>query len=223
MQRPLVTALCLTRNRRNWLPQSIACFLRQDYEPREMLILADGDDVSDLIPRDTSRVRHVHVAEGFTIGAKRNIGVRMAQGEIIATWDDDDHSEPGRMRDQTEILSHSPAMVTGYRSMRFTDGERWHLYSGNAALCLGTSLAYRRSWALEHPFEDQHIHEDLAFTLVAGQAKVLAISQRIDLMHATIHPGNTSPRAVEESGNWAPCDPPSYAWRRHSLHAIGAA
>jgi hypothetical protein len=88
---------------------------------------------------------------------------------------------------------------------------------------VGTSLAYRRGWALQHPFEDKHIHEDLAFTLVAGEAKMLAVSTRIDLMHATIHSGNTSPRPVEETGNWSACEPPAYSWRQHAKHKIEAA
>jgi glycosyltransferase involved in cell wall biosynthesis len=217
--RPLVTALCLTRNRRSWLPHAIACFLRQDYEPREMLILADGEDVADLIPND-ARVRHVRMVDGYyTIGGKRNAGTLLARGDIIATWDDDDHSEPERLTDQADVLMHSPAQVTGYQSMRFTDGDRWFLYTGVAALCVGTSLCYRREWALAHPFEDKQIHEDLAFTLVAGQAQVFAVSTRLDLMHASIHSGNTSPRPVDETSNWSRCEPPHYSWRRHAVEA----
>jgi glycosyltransferase involved in cell wall biosynthesis len=207
----LVTALCLTRNRRRWLPQAIACFLRQDYPEREMLILADGEDISDLIPGDL-RVRHLRVGEGLTIGAKRNLGTRYAAGNVIATWDDDDHSEPGRISDQVETLTRTGAMVTGYQSMHFTDSLNWWFYVGRPTFCVGTSLCYRREWATANPFQDLQIHEDLNFALTAGANKVFACSQRTDLMHATIHAANTSPREQVESVFWQRCDPPSY-WR----------
>ena len=38
---PLVTCVCLTRNRREFLPRAIECFLAQTYEPRELLVLND--------------------------------------------------------------------------------------------------------------------------------------------------------------------------------------
>ena len=50
---PLVTCLCLTRNRRGFLPRAIECFVAQTYEERELLIVDDGDDsIADLAPAD---------------------------------------------------------------------------------------------------------------------------------------------------------------------------
>ena len=48
-KRPLVTCLCLTKNRRNWLPKAIDCYQSQTYENREMLVVASGVDVADII------------------------------------------------------------------------------------------------------------------------------------------------------------------------------
>ncbi len=65
---PLVTCLCLTRNRRAWLPRAIGCFLAQTYEERELLIVDDGDEgVTDLVP-DDPRIR-VMVAEVVAVAA----------------------------------------------------------------------------------------------------------------------------------------------------------
>jgi glycosyltransferase involved in cell wall biosynthesis len=54
-----------------------------------MLILADGEDVKDLVPSD-ERIRLIHLAESRSIGEKRNFGCERSSGEIICHWDDDD-------------------------------------------------------------------------------------------------------------------------------------
>src|SRR5262249_36989087 len=46
-----VTCLCVTRNRGAWLAKAIEAYLAQSYEPRELLILADGQDVSGIVPK----------------------------------------------------------------------------------------------------------------------------------------------------------------------------
>jgi glycosyltransferase involved in cell wall biosynthesis len=194
-----VTCLCLTRNRRRWLPQAIACFETQTYQPRELLILADGEDVRDLLP-DAPNVRLIHLSDCKSIGEKRNFGCEQASGEIICHWDDDDHSTAGRLVDQILRLTDSEKQVTGYHSMRFTDGERWWLYQGQRHYALGTSLCYRKEWQRTHPFKALQVGEDNAFVAEAWNAGQLVAADAADLMYATIHPGNTSPRNL--GSNW---------------------
>ena len=80
-----MTLLCLTKNRRRWLPQAIACFQRQTHKDAELLILADGEDVRDLLPADDSRVRLIHLERPLNVGDKRNFGCERAAGHVIAT------------------------------------------------------------------------------------------------------------------------------------------
>lgn len=207
MTQPLVTCLCLTRNRPTWLPQAIRCFELQTYANRELLILADGEEVKHLIPSDP-RIRYFRSTAGSVIGEKRNLGVQMAQGEIIAHWDDDDYSAPERLEDQIGRLTGSGKSVTGYRTMRFTDGFRWWLYGGDAITALGTSLCYRRDWGLDHPFPVVQIGEDNLFVSAAARAKQLITAESLEFMHATIHPGNTSPRKTD-SPNWKKLEIPA--------------
>lgn len=191
----LVTCLCLTRNRREWLPQAIACFQTQTHEERELLIAADGEDVVDLIPIDP-RIRLITAAWFPNIGAKRNWACAQAKGEFIAHWDDDDYSAPGRLAGQISKLQASGKAVTGYQTMKFTDGQRWWLYKGNAAIALGTSLCYRRDWWEGHRFPSQQVAEDSNFVAVAANAQQLVTEGDLDLMYATVHDGNTSPRIM---------------------------
>ena len=191
-----MTCLCLTKDRRQWLPQAIECFRRQTYSNAELLILADGADVRDLVPDDT-RIRLIHLEGPVVIGDKRNFGCERAAGDVIAHFDDDDYSAPGRLAEQIQQLRESGKAVTGFHSMRFVaaDGQWWQ-YDGTAGYALGTSLCYRRGWWRNHPFPGLQIGEDNAMVAMAHAAGELVTADAGELMHATIHPGNTSPRKL---------------------------
>jgi len=190
-----VTALCITRNRREWLPKAIQCFQKQTYPACELLIVSDGADVRDLVPPD-ERIRHIHIEGSANIGEKRNFGCDRARGEIIAHWDDDDYSAPGRLVDQCARLRDSGKAVTVYHTLRFIGyGDTW-LYSGNFA---GTTLAYRRDWWMGHRFPSKHIAEDEGFIKDAMLHGEFSSSDAGDLMYATNHDQNTSPRAMHGS------------------------
>lgn len=208
-----MTCLCLTRNRRHWLPQAIRCFLDQTYPHRELLILSDGDDVRDLVPAD-ERIRHIHLEGASNIGEKRNFGCSRARGELIAHWDDDDYSAAGRLADQLGLLGNSGKAVVGYSSMEFRcefggNVRRWMYQCApvpthgaaaeQASYALGTSLLYRRDWVRIHPFPAKQIAEDGAFVRAAISGAEFAASDAGDLMWASIHDHNTSPRRTSGS------------------------
>jgi len=163
------------------------------------LILADGASVRDLVP-DSGNVRLIELSGAAEIGEKRNFGCDRAAGEVIAHWDDDDYSAPGRLADQLQRLQESGKSVTGYHSMRFTDGVRWWKYNGEKHYSLGTSLCYRRDYWEQHRFPYLQVGEDNQFVAAAFSNRMLVTADAGDLMHATIHPGNTSPRQMGD--NW---------------------
>lgn len=210
-----VTALCLTRNRRRWLPRAIQCFQDQTYSNKRLLILADGEDVWDLIPTWDTRITLCTLPEDNrprTIGEKRNLGCSLATTDIVALFDDDDWSCADRIEDQVDRLEATRVAVTGYRHMFFhaSEGEEnWWRYDGVPMHVLGTSLCFKRSWWTDHPFPPMHTSEDTTFSSLAafmgpGLVKVdiadpmvvgnLAIADGLGMQVASIHPGNTSPR-----------------------------
>jgi glycosyltransferase involved in cell wall biosynthesis len=196
-----VTALCITRNRRQWLPKAIACFLSQTYHYREMLIIADGEDVKDLVP-DDDRIRLIQLEGSMRIGEKRNYGCERAHGDVIAHWDDDDYSAPDRLKDQIARLTSSGKACTGYRTMRFTDGTHSWMYEGVPLYAVGTSLCYRRDWWASNPFLSKQVGEDGEFLKAAAAAKQIEVADAGNLMYATIHQGNTSPRDVNAHASY---------------------
>lgn len=191
----------MTRDRRQWLPKAIQSFQRQTYRKRELLILADGESVSDLVPKNDPAIRLLHIAEHYTIGQKRNFGSEQARGSIIATWDDDDYSAPERLADQVARLEASGLSVTGYHSMRFTDGVQSWRFEGPDDFAIGTSLCYAKRWWADHPFPSLQVGEDSDFRTTAKSAGQLVSVDANELMVATIHPGNTEPRDLT-GPNW---------------------
>lgn len=205
-----MTCLCLTRNRREWLPKAIQCFLDQTYPNRELLIVSDGVSVTDLVPDEQTlqrsgarAVRLFHADRAAEIGEKRNFGCSLAEGEIIAHWDDDDFSAPDRLADQVRRLRESGKAVTGYRSMRFvrhTDGKQWQ-FTYQPGKVLGTSLCFKRDWWERNQFPRIQIQEDQEFVVKAwNQHQLDEGPDETDLMYATVHTGNTSPRNFQNPG-----------------------
>lgn len=191
-----------TRGRSLYALLAIAYFQAQTWPDKELVIADDADQPSfpNGIACEGVTIQY-HRLQRMEVGAKRNICCARAEGEIIIHLDDDDFSAPGRFADQVARLLESRQDVTGYTAMRFTDGTNWWQYRGGTECALGTSLCYRRQWWKLHPFPSQQIGEDGEFVRAAMASKQLVVADARDLMHATIHPGNTSPRKLSGS-NW---------------------
>lgn len=188
-----VTCLCLSRNRREWLPEAIESYLAQSYAPRELLIVADGDDVQDLVP-DRPDIRLIQIEPGRNIGDKRNYGVALARGRYIAHWDDDDYSAPDRILDQVDRLQKSGLPITGYSQIDFTDGWQWWRFTGDEGFAPGSSLFYERTWWEKHPFPFIQVAEDGAFVENARLRGQIVTSKSNGLLTASVHDGNTCQR-----------------------------
>lgn len=97
---PLVSCICPTfgrpPRRQHLIEEAIQSFLLQDYPNKELIVL--NDCPSQELVCDAPGVRIINVSERFpSLGDKRNAGVALARGNLIATWDDDDISLPWRL------------------------------------------------------------------------------------------------------------------------------
>lgn len=182
-----------TRGRPAYARQALECFQSQTYEPRELIVLDDIDAPSfDGGLGARPGVIYEVVRRRMPVGEKRNLCCSRANGDVIVHWDDDDWSAPERIADQVERLIESGKPMTGYRSMRLTDGARWWLYNGAPDYALGTSLMYTREFWEEHRFTSEHVGEDVSFWAVARGLGAIASADAGEMMWARIHPGNTS-------------------------------
>jgi glycosyltransferase involved in cell wall biosynthesis len=168
------------------------CFLSQTHPEKHLLIVVEkGEAIEDLAPCDP-RVAIVYSPRGLTLGAKRNYACEAATGELIAHFDDDDWSAPGRLADQVRILEETGLAMTGYRLMKFTDGKHWWRYNGSPDYALGTSLCYRKAWWKANRYPPIPIASDSKVVYAAQAQKQLAVADPRDLMVASVHPAKTN-------------------------------
>lgn len=109
----LVSCLCITRDRPERLRVAVDQFLAQSYDSKELIIVVDPrgkheewlpefelwlDDHPDV------KIFFPPVGGKINIASLRNYSVLKSEGEILATWDDDDFYHPDRLKIQVERL-----------------------------------------------------------------------------------------------------------------------
>lgn len=202
-----------THNRRRFVPLALAYFLRQDYEPRELLVVDDGDDpVADLMPPD-ARIRYVRLDHRHTVGAKRNIACRLANGDLVVHWDDDDWMADWRLTYQVGQLLEKNADLCGLDRLLFLDARRsqaWqYVYPRSAKPWLaGGTLCYRRELWQRTPFPDLDVGEDNRFVWSGVARRLLALPDNTFYV-AMVHDANTSPKRTS-----------GIRWRRHPVEPL---
>ena len=85
-----------TYGRPDFVEESIAFFLAQDYPRKELIIINDcpGQTFTGHFPD----VVIINLPDRCpSLGEKRNLGIEMARGDLIAVWDDDDIYLPWRL------------------------------------------------------------------------------------------------------------------------------
>lgn len=220
---PKVTCFMPTRNRRAWLPSAIRNWQLQTYANRELLIVADGEKVNDLIPQDDSRITLVHLTDPERpnlLPEKFNIACNIAKGEILAKWDDDDWYAPSRLSDQVHLMKVRGAAVAGYRNILFTDGKDFYRYIGWPDWVSGTTLMFRRDWWERHPFKPEspgeNVGSDNGFCRRALELHQLTSIDAGNTVVASIHPWNTSNKQLHQGAMWHRLKDfpgvPGYSW-----------
>ena len=170
---PLVTAIMPTRGRPEFALQAVDYFLAQDYGNKELLILEDGPPLlAGLLP-DDSRIRHVAIrGASRSIGAMRNEACRLARGDIVAHWDDDDWYGPERLTRQVSPIRAGSADITALRDSLMLDLTSWRFWRCAPDLHRrlfvrdvhgGTLVYHRRIWQEKSQFPNCSLAEDAAF------------------------------------------------------------
>jgi glycosyltransferase involved in cell wall biosynthesis len=116
---PLISCIMPTYGRPEYVNESLAMFLAQDYPRKELIILNDCADQQ--FEGDFPDVRIVNQNSRFaSLGEKRNTCIQLAKGSVIAIWDDDDVYLPWRLSfswsemDRLGIPFYRPAEFWAY-------------------------------------------------------------------------------------------------------------
>jgi glycosyltransferase involved in cell wall biosynthesis len=154
-----------TRDREEFVIQSIFYFERQDYPKRELLILDDSDKPFDGYTSQSKRIRYLHLDSVMSIGKKRNLGCHYARGVFIAQWDDDDWYAPQRLSKQIAPLLTGECDITGLGGGTILELNRWEFWKSSfVRRVLEGTIAYRRQvWKELAQYPNQSFGECGAF------------------------------------------------------------
>jgi len=188
---PSVTCVMLTRDRGALAAKAAACFLRQTYPHRRLLIYDSGDIITPIVHPMIAHAKASRM-KGQPIGALRNAANELVTADIIAHWDDDDWSSAERLTEQVEFLTERNADAVGYTDMLFWDTreknpETWFYSLPMPGKCLGTSLLYwRKTW------EQKQFRNDYGRRLGTGEDTAWVEGLALKT-HSSLRPG---PRMV---------------------------
>ncbi|WP_050420604.1 glycosyltransferase [Bradyrhizobium tropiciagri] len=200
MTAPLISCILPTYNRRPFIAHAIAYFQRQTHDNCELVILDDGDDaVGDLVPKD-STIRYERLPNRIPLGAKLNLACEMAQGDLIAHFDDDDWYAPWRLAYQLESLEATGADICGINQLLYYDLRDGRAYEyryprEQRIWLLGSDLVYRKDFWRTHRFADIDVGMDGLFCWSAAPDRIVALDRRDFAVHM-IHGANVSPKQV---------------------------
>lgn len=153
-----------TKDRRHFFKQALRYFLRQTYTDSELIVVDDGEEpVSDLCA-GLSRVRYIRVETPTALGAKLNIGIEEARGNIIQKLDDDDYYDPEFLRIAANALTQGKPgnLVCWDCFLVFLAGEKNARFSGHG-WAVGATLCFERESWREKPFRNLPRNVDFWF------------------------------------------------------------
>lgn len=108
MTEPLVSCVCCTYNRKEPLEEAIQCFIDQDYENKELIILNDQEGVTLKIEGCPPNIYIYNHPTRFTsLGEKRNYIKTLTNGEYFCVWDDDDIYTPIRISKSVDLFERN--------------------------------------------------------------------------------------------------------------------
>jgi len=103
----LISCICPTFARApeylHLIEESVECFLRQEWEEKELIVL--NDTPGQVLSFRHSDVRIINLPRRVdSLGEKYNLAIKAARGVLICPWEDDDIILPWRLRLSVEVL-----------------------------------------------------------------------------------------------------------------------
>lgn len=221
--KPKVSCILPTYNRREYFPQAIRYFLRQDYSEKQLIVLDDGTDrVADLVP-DISDIEYIQIDRRLTIGEKRNIGVKASQGDIILLWDDDDWYGANRISYQMAPIIEENADATVLQDGLVYDVIQGRFFHCSSVLrdqmfafgVIGGTIAFRKDiFDNTICFPKQSLAEDAEFLrLLYGQKfRVIKMPAKGVFVYIRHNQNTWTFSNIQEvrNQNWQQVEPPSF-------------
>ncbi len=116
LKQPLISII-LSTHRTKYIDRIFENFRRQKYQNIEMILAINSHNIDKTLFEDGIRndeqIRIIQLQEGTSLGDCLNTALVMANGSIIAKFDDDDLYSPHFITDQYNALLYTDAMLIG--------------------------------------------------------------------------------------------------------------
>lgn len=159
--KPIVSAIITTFNRRTFLREALSSVLSQDYENLEVIVIDDGSRDGSFEEAKGTPVRYIWKPNGG-ISSARNLGIAVAKGDYVAFLDCDDLWKKNKLTAQVEaaILSGAPLVYTNETWIRngkhLNQKKRHAKFSGSIyAHCLPLCIISPSSVLIEKRLFDE--------------------------------------------------------------------
>lgn len=208
----LVSCLMVTKPRSErlaFLKNSILAFLRQTYQPCELVIVLDqAEDAATsaleafVASLDRPNIRLFASQGPLSLGALRNRSVRESRGQILCQWDDDDMFHPDRVMRQLATMTAAGKRACYIQDLFQFATESRKLYWTNwlkapvpahpgTLMCARAVMpSYPETGPLSQRGEDRYVLERLD---AAGHVCVLDGAPHLFVYR--MHPSNLSPQS----------------------------
>ena len=203
---PNVSIVCVTRDRRTFMPILKYSYMIQSYpeEKMELVIVDDGDDPIEDTLIGVPNVVYVRLTEKKTIGEKRNIGISKAMYDIVAFMDDDDVYPNNSIIERAAMMLKTPAKECAFCSVvPCYDIMKYSSFMNAPPLTLSMServseatLVFTKSFWEAHKFGDVQIAEGDAF--IRGREHMCRELSPQEVIVSLVHSANTSSRKIPD-------------------------
>jgi hypothetical protein len=203
---PNVSVVCITRDRRVFMPILKYSYMIQSYpeEKMELIIVDDGDDPIEDTLIGVPNVVYVRLSEKKTIGEKRDIGVSKAMYDIVAFMDDDDVYPNNSIIERAAMMLKTPSKECAFCSvLPCYDIMKYSSFMNAPPLNLSMServseatLIFTKSFWEARKFGDVQIAEGDAF--IRGREHMCRELSPQEVIVSLVHSANTSSRKIPD-------------------------
>lgn len=120
---PLISVVVPAYNAARFLAETLQSVLAQTYQNWELLIINDGstDNTAEIAEQYRQHDRRIRLYSqpNQGVSAARNLGVELAQGELIAFLDADDRWLPEKLATHVGHLAANPSIGVSFAKVRY--------------------------------------------------------------------------------------------------------
>jgi glycosyltransferase involved in cell wall biosynthesis len=196
---PLISCICVTRNRPALLQRALDCFLAQTYPRKELVILFEQDDAATCelfqrCPRD-ERLRLICVerSPNKKLGHLRNHAIHQSSGDFVCQWDDDDWYHQDRLAHQYAALrdaGRQASILSRWMMFDATPGNH-RAYISYPRLWEGSVLC-RKELIQQREYANVERGEDTPVVRALSEANALHVIEDAPHLYVyTVHGSNT--------------------------------